>query len=217
MCWICSATTDTNCADRRRCLPGCLYARDEAAARRFNTDEPGLVARLKSSDCSLVADFAGAGNTEGVRLLLDLGFDRDSRTSQAGASADPALHVAVWRGWIETVNCSWCAGRLSRRRMVGERHRCRLRCERLSSSPTGDRMPVRKSWPLSWTLAPAWIRSTRSHRAPRWQTRSYASTAAPAEIRARHLQLWAFADGSANGGPHRDRQIWKRVRANPAG
>jgi hypothetical protein len=38
-----------------------------------------------------------------VRLLLDLGFDLDSRTSRGGTNADPALHVAVWRGRLETV------------------------------------------------------------------------------------------------------------------
>ena len=47
---------------------------DEAAARAFTAGEPGLVARLQASDGALVADFAGAGNTDGVRLLLDLGF-----------------------------------------------------------------------------------------------------------------------------------------------
>ena len=76
---------------------------DEAAARTFIAGEPGLVARLRASDSALVADFAGAGNTDGVRLLLDLGFDLDSHTSQGGTNADPALHVAVWRGHLETV------------------------------------------------------------------------------------------------------------------
>jgi ankyrin repeat protein len=46
--------------------------RDEAAARAFAAGEPGLVARLQASDGALVADFAGAGNTDGLRLLLDL-------------------------------------------------------------------------------------------------------------------------------------------------
>jgi hypothetical protein len=76
---------------------------DEAAARAFTAGEPGLVTRLQASDGALLADFAGAGNTEGVRLLLDLGFDVDSHTSRGGANADPALHVAVWRGRLETV------------------------------------------------------------------------------------------------------------------
>jgi ankyrin repeat protein len=76
---------------------------DEAAASAFTAAEPGLVARLQASDGALLADFAGAGNTDGVRLLLDLGFNLDSHTSRGGTNADPALHVAVWRGRLETV------------------------------------------------------------------------------------------------------------------
>jgi hypothetical protein len=76
---------------------------DDGAARAFTASEPGLVARLQSSDGALLADFEGAGNTDGVRLLLDLGFDPDSRTSRGGTNADPALHVAVWRGRLATV------------------------------------------------------------------------------------------------------------------
>jgi hypothetical protein len=76
---------------------------DEAAAHTFAASDSGLIARLQASDGALVADFAGAGNTDGVRLLLDLGFDLESRTSQGGTNSDPALHVAVWRGWLDTV------------------------------------------------------------------------------------------------------------------
>jgi ankyrin repeat protein len=76
---------------------------DEAAARAFTAGELGLVARLQASDGALLADFAGAGNTDAVRLLLDLGFDLDSRTSRGGTNEDPALHVAVWRDRLETV------------------------------------------------------------------------------------------------------------------
>jgi hypothetical protein len=76
---------------------------DETAARAFTAGEPDLVARLQASNAALVADFAGSGNTDGVRLLLDLGFDLDSRTSRGGTNPDPALHVAVWRGQLETV------------------------------------------------------------------------------------------------------------------
>ena len=58
---------------------------------------------MQVGDSGLLADFAGAGNTDGVRLLLDLGFDRDSHTSRGSTNAEPALHVAVWRGRLETV------------------------------------------------------------------------------------------------------------------
>jgi hypothetical protein len=85
---------------------------DEAAARRFTAGEPGLVTRLQARDGALVADFAGAGNTDGVRLLLDLGFDLESRTSRGGTNADAALHVAVWRGRLETVKLLVARGAL---------------------------------------------------------------------------------------------------------
>src|SRR5204863_213504 len=76
---------------------------DEGAARAALAAEPGLIARLQAEDGALLAEFAGAGNTAGVRLLLDLGADIGSRTSGGGASGDTALHVAVWRGRTATV------------------------------------------------------------------------------------------------------------------
>ena len=36
--------------------------------------------------------------------MLDLGFDVASRTDRGGAADDTALHVAVWRNRLETVN-----------------------------------------------------------------------------------------------------------------
>lgn len=76
---------------------------DEPAARAIAAAEPGLVARLQAADPALLADFAGAGNTAGVRLMLDLGFDIASRTDRGGAVGDTALHVAVWRNRLDTV------------------------------------------------------------------------------------------------------------------
>lgn len=76
---------------------------DEASARQSLAAEPGLVARFQAKGGGLLADFAGAGNTDGVRVLLDLGFDIGSRTGLGGASGDTALHVAVWRERKETV------------------------------------------------------------------------------------------------------------------
>jgi hypothetical protein len=76
---------------------------DEPLARQALAAEPGLVARLQAEDRALVAEFAGAGNTAGVRVLLGLGFDIGSRTGRGGASGDSALHVAVWREREDTV------------------------------------------------------------------------------------------------------------------
>jgi ankyrin repeat protein len=76
---------------------------DKTAARAFTAGEPGLVARLQASEGALLADFASAGNADGVRLLLNVGFDVDSLTNHGGSNADSALHVAVWRGRLEAV------------------------------------------------------------------------------------------------------------------
>lgn len=83
-------------------LAACARA-DERAARAILAREPVLVASLEAEDRSFVADFAGAGNTAAVRLMLDLGFDVGSRTSKGGSSDDTALHLAIWRGRHETV------------------------------------------------------------------------------------------------------------------
>lgn len=65
--------------------------------------DPSIVARLEAQDRGLLACAAGAGNTAAVALMLDLGFDITSRTSEAGAAEDTALHVAVWRDRVTTV------------------------------------------------------------------------------------------------------------------
>ena len=76
---------------------------DEARARTAVAAEPDLVTRLQATDGALLAEFAGAGNTSGVRLLLDLGFDIASPTDGGGSRRDSPLHVAVWRGRVPVV------------------------------------------------------------------------------------------------------------------
>lgn len=83
-------------------LAACARA-DEARAREMAAGDPALVDWMQSARPALLAGFAGAGNTDGVRLLLDLGFDVASRSSDAGARGDTALHRAVWRGRAATV------------------------------------------------------------------------------------------------------------------
>ena len=56
----------------------------------------------------LLAEFAGVGNTEGVRHLLDLGvdvraLDREGDGYFGTAPDSTALHVAAWRAQHETV------------------------------------------------------------------------------------------------------------------
>src|SRR5262249_34978497 len=60
---------------------------DEQRARALAAADRGLVERVLRSAPDLVTTFAGAGNTAGVRILLDLG----------APLPDTALHRAVWR------------------------------------------------------------------------------------------------------------------------
>jgi ankyrin repeat protein len=70
---------------------------DEAGARALLTIDSALVRRLEEEDRGILADMAGAGNTDAVRILLDVGFDIASRTTRGGATDDTALHIAIWR------------------------------------------------------------------------------------------------------------------------
>ncbi len=80
-------------------LAACARA-DEGRARAILAEEPALQVRLQPHHAMILADFAGAGNTAGVQLLLDLEFDV---TAQDGRSGRTALHVAVWRERHDTV------------------------------------------------------------------------------------------------------------------
>ena len=83
-------------------------ARGNAAAlRAIAASEPQLVQELLSDGGRLLAEFAGANNDEGVRMLLDLGvpvdalYDGDPYFDIAKDST--ALHVAAWKAWPKTV------------------------------------------------------------------------------------------------------------------
>jgi ankyrin repeat protein len=58
---------------------------------------------------TVLAEFAGNGNTDGVRNLLDLGIPITALYKEGDpyfdiAKDSTALHVAAWRAWPETVN-----------------------------------------------------------------------------------------------------------------
>lgn len=81
---------------------------DAAAVRALKQEEPKLVGELIAQGGRLLAEFAGVGNTEGVRLLLDLGVavaalfvEGDGYWDVAANST--ALHVAAWRARHATV------------------------------------------------------------------------------------------------------------------
>ncbi len=75
---------------------------DAAAARALLGADEGLVRAIEADDPSTLGEFAAAGNTAGLALLLDLGFDGTLRTSRWSSRDDTALHAAIWRGRHET-------------------------------------------------------------------------------------------------------------------
>jgi len=76
---------------------------DANTACNLAGDDADLVERIESARPDTLANFAGAGNTEGVRLLLDTGFDIESRSRHPGSSGNTALHLAVWRERLSVV------------------------------------------------------------------------------------------------------------------
>jgi ankyrin repeat protein len=81
---------------------------DDATIDALLAVEPGLAADLAAEGGTLLTEFAGNGNTEGVRRLLDLGVDADALFREGDGYWDlardsTALHAAAWRGWPATV------------------------------------------------------------------------------------------------------------------
>jgi ankyrin repeat protein len=81
---------------------------DGAAVRSLAEHEPPLVGELVAEGGTLLAEFAGTANTDGVRHLLDLGVDVAALYEQGDGYFDiaqnsTALHVAAWRAWHGTV------------------------------------------------------------------------------------------------------------------
>ncbi len=81
---------------------------DVATVRSIAESEPGLLRELLAQGGTLLAEFAGTANTDGVRLLLDLGVDIGARYREGDgyfgiAKDSTALHVAAWRAWHRTL------------------------------------------------------------------------------------------------------------------
>ena len=81
---------------------------DAAKVRGISGEKPELVCELVKQGGKLLVEFAGVGNAEGVRQLLDLGVDVNARTEEGDAYFDvaknsTALHSAAWRAWPTTV------------------------------------------------------------------------------------------------------------------
>jgi ankyrin repeat protein len=89
-------------------LLGACARNDSATARVIVEKEPHLLRGLSAFGGKLLADFAGVGNTDGVRQLLDLGVAVGAVSEEGDGYFDlaknsTALHSAAWRGRPETV------------------------------------------------------------------------------------------------------------------
>lgn len=81
---------------------------DSAVVWAIVEQEPHLVRQLVAQGGKLLAEFAGIGNTDGVRQLLDLGIDVNAVTEDGDSYFDvaknsTALHSAAWRARPSTV------------------------------------------------------------------------------------------------------------------
>ncbi len=81
---------------------------DLDSIRTTAKEDPSLVDQLREQGGTLLAEFAGNGNTDGVRNLLDLGVDVAAPYKEGDpyydiAKGSMALHVAAWRAHPATV------------------------------------------------------------------------------------------------------------------
>jgi Ankyrin repeats (3 copies)/Ankyrin repeats (many copies) len=93
--------TSTELHGADRLIAACARG-DEALARAIAESEPQAVAEVLAEGGRLLAQFAGNGNTAGVRLLLELGVPVAAVFAEGDgyfgvAPGSTALHVAAWR------------------------------------------------------------------------------------------------------------------------
>jgi ankyrin repeat protein len=81
---------------------------ERATIQALMAEHPDLPAQLTEQGGTLLAEFAGNGNAEGVRRLLDCGISPGALYREGDgyfgiATDSTALHVAAWRAWPEVV------------------------------------------------------------------------------------------------------------------
>ena len=81
---------------------------DPETIRSIVAKEPQIVREVVAQGGPFLAEFAGNGNTNGVRQLLDLGVDVNARHPEGDryfgvAKNSTALHSAAWRARHATV------------------------------------------------------------------------------------------------------------------
>jgi ankyrin repeat protein len=89
-------------------LLGACARGNEGEMRAMREKEPELVSELVGQGGKFLAGFAGVGNAEGVRLLLELGVGVNAVFEEGDpyfevTKGSTALQVAAWRGWPGTV------------------------------------------------------------------------------------------------------------------
>ena len=90
-----------------RLIAACARA-DREAIGRFVAREPHLADELVAEGGTLLAEFGGNGNVEGLQCLLDLGVSASKLYREGDpyfdiAKESTALHVAAWRAWPSAV------------------------------------------------------------------------------------------------------------------
>jgi ankyrin repeat protein len=92
---------DTKLDGVDRLIAACAMANDDVV-QALIAEEPGLRAELLAEGGMLLAQFAGVGNAEGIKRLLDLGVKPNTLYAGDAYFGIPkdstALHVAAWRG-----------------------------------------------------------------------------------------------------------------------
>jgi ankyrin repeat protein len=89
-------------------LIGACAKGDREGMRSLASREPHLVQELVEQGGTLLAEFAGNGNVEGLQCLLDLGVRAAALYNEGDLYFDiardsTALHVAAWRAWPSAV------------------------------------------------------------------------------------------------------------------
>lgn len=90
-----------------RLIAACARA-DRAAIDALVRSEPQLVQELIANQGTLLAEFAGNGNADGLRCLLEVGANVSALYKEGDpyfdiAKHSTALHVAAWRAWTPAV------------------------------------------------------------------------------------------------------------------
>ncbi|HLY42861.1 MAG TPA: ankyrin repeat domain-containing protein [Terracidiphilus sp.] len=98
---------DSQLEGEDRLIAACAVG-DDAEIRALSAESPDLVGALLARGGTLLVEFAGTNNAEGVQRLLELGVDVNALHGRGDGywdvtPATSAPHNAAWRGWTEVV------------------------------------------------------------------------------------------------------------------